>query len=208
MQDLPGDQEGGQGQAEEEIVVRRGVRSPEEQGRLQAEVPPRDLVLDRDEEPHRLREGPGGQGQIDGAHAQAEGPEPVADGGGDDHARRDAHENRRAEVQAQERGGIGADPREGVMGERELASVACEEVPAHGQDDVIEAHRIDVHVVLGGGKRQPRERGVGQERPPEPPRESRHRSQAPRSASRTISRSWSAKSRRGPSRRTCPRSSM
>src|SRR5207245_11214661 len=43
MQDLPGDEEGGQGQAEEEVVVRRRVRSSEEQGRLQAEIAAGDL---------------------------------------------------------------------------------------------------------------------------------------------------------------------
>jgi hypothetical protein len=149
MDDPPRGEQGGQREREKEVVVGRRARRPEEQRRLESEIAAGDLVLDGDEEAHRLGERPGSQRQVDGAHAQAERAQAIAQDGGGHHPCRDARQDGHVEVEAQERRRVGAYPREGVVGQRELSGVAREEIPAHGKDDVVEARSEDVDVVLG-----------------------------------------------------------
>ena len=207
VHDLPRGENGRERQPEEQEVVRRGARRAEQKRRGQAEVAAGDLVLDGDEEPERLGEGPGGERQVDRAHSEAQRAEPVADRRGHQGTRHDPDQNRGTRVQDEQRRGVSAHAGEGVVRERELARVAGEQVPADGEHDVVEARDQHVGVVLGGGPRQPRERRVRQQAPADAADEARH-DQAPSSESRMISRSWSANAWRGPSRRTRPISSM
>src|SRR3989442_15898031 len=79
MDDLPRGERGGEGEAEEEIVVRRRPRRPKEERRPEAQVTARDLVLDGDEEPDRLGEGPRRQREVDRPHAEAQAAQDVAE---------------------------------------------------------------------------------------------------------------------------------
>jgi len=208
MDDLPRGERGGEGEAEEEVVVRRRPRRPEEERRPQAQVTARDLVLDGDEEPDRLGEGPRRQREVDRPHAEAQAAQDVAEPRREHGAGDDPHEHGHARVLDQQRRGVGADAGEGVVRERELAGIAGEQVPAHGEHDVVEADGEDVGVVLRGDPGNPRDGGVCQEAPADAAGEGLHPAQAPRRESRMIWRSWSAKCPRGPSRRTCPPSIM
>ncbi len=171
VDERPGGQDRRQGQREEEVVVRGGARRAEQERGGQAEVAARDLVLGGDEQPDGLGEGPGGEGQVDRAHPEAEGAEPVPDRGRDGRARGDADEDRHARVQDEEGRRVRADAGEGVVRQRELARVAGEEVPADREDHVVEARGQHVRVVLGRDPGQPREGGVGQHAAAEPARE-------------------------------------
>ena len=202
------DEERGEGEAEEQVEVRGGARRAEEQRGGEAEVAAGDLVLDGDQEPHRLREGPGGQRQVDRAHPQAERAEPVADRRRHHRARDDARPGSGARRADEERRGVAADARERVVGERELPGVPGEEVPAGGEDHVVERdvrtcvwYSESAHGSQPSATYAPRHQATRRTR-------RRHPAHAPRSESRMMSRSWSAKSSRGPSRRTSPRSIM
>ncbi len=70
-------------------------------------------------------------------------------------------------VEHEQRRGVGADTRERVMSQRELAGVAGEQIPADGENHVIETDHEDVRVIFRGGPRHPGESGVDEHAPAE-----------------------------------------
>ena len=110
-------------------------------------------------------EGPGGQGQINGPDAQAERAKTVANAGGEAGAGGNAYEQRHTSVLHEQSRGVGAKPGKGMVRQRKLAGIPGEEIPANGQNHIIEASGEHVRVVAGEHPGQPGQTNVCQETP-------------------------------------------
>ena len=118
----------------ERLVDRQ--RSERQRGRLEASGAEGD-ALPMQEHPLRgLREGEGGQGQVEAAEAQCGQRYGEPDGCRDQGARRKRQPERPAELHLQQTGRVGADAEHGGVGEGELAGVAEEDIEADRQQHI------------------------------------------------------------------------
>src|SRR2546430_5107046 len=154
-----------QRQPQEEVVIGRWTWCTKEERGAQPEVTARDLVLHGDEETNRLGKGPGSQGQVNGPYAQAERAKTVANAGSQDDAGGNAYEQRHTSILHEQSRGVGAKPGKGMMRQRKLAGIPSEEIPANGQNDVVQASGEHVRVVAGEHPGQPGQTDVCQETP-------------------------------------------
>ena len=83
------------------------------------------------------------------AHAQAERAKTVANASGEDDASGNAYEQRHTGVLHEQSRGVGSKPGKGMVRQRKLAGIPGEEIPANGQDHVVEASGEHVRVVAG-----------------------------------------------------------
>ena len=101
------------------------------------------------------RQRPRWQGQINGPDTQAERAKTVANAGGEEHAGANAYQHWHTGVLHEQSRGIGSKPGKSMVRQRKLAGIPGEEIPANGQDHVIEARGEHVRVVAGEHPGQP-----------------------------------------------------
>ena len=143
---------------QQQEIIGKGIGGIEDQRRVQAQIAPGPFVFRGDEQPVRFGEGPGGQGQVDLAHFQGQPAQQSAHQTGGQHADGNAQPQRNAAVDHQQGRGVASDGGEGVRCQGELAGKSGQQVPADGQNDVVESDRIDVDEIAAEDERQHRGR--------------------------------------------------
>src|SRR5581483_2670883 len=100
-----------------------------------------------------LGEGPGGDGEIDGAELQHHPPQRITQDRRDGDAAGYRQPKREMVVADEEARGVGADRSKGLMRQRELSGEARKQIPASSEDHVIEADGEEMEEVGPGEER-------------------------------------------------------
>ncbi len=138
---------------DEREIVRVRAQAAVERRHAEAQIAAREVVGGAEQNAIGLRERPGGDREVDGAHVEHQPAQHITGAGRGQVADRDADPQRRLQVINEQTGDVGADARKGVLGKRELAGKAGQQVPACGQDHVVGADGENVQHELAGDER-------------------------------------------------------